>query len=112
MAWTKYLRAACSFGDNGSLFVSAMIFSCFLQGKTEVNCPAYYFSMLLRKQREKGGVLRCRQPGLSTSICRHKIVLRQVHALHEKRPISFRGASYAMDLCNESVRRKPGRCDL
>ena len=34
-----------------------------------------------------------------------------MHALHEKRPISFRGASYAMDLCNESVRRKPGRCD-
>ena len=48
------LRAACSFGDKGSLFVSAMIFSCFLQGKTEVYCPAYYFPMLLRKQREKG----------------------------------------------------------
>lgn len=54
MAWTKYLRAACSFGDNGSLFDSAIIFSCFLQGKTEVYCPAYYFSMFLRKQREKG----------------------------------------------------------
>ena len=26
MAWTKYLRAACSFGDKGSFFVSAMIF--------------------------------------------------------------------------------------
>lgn len=60
----------------------------------------------------KRGVLRCRQLGLSISISRHKVVLRQVHARHEKRPISFRGASYAMDLCNESVRRKPGRCDL
>ena len=60
----------------------------------------------------KRGVLRCRQPGLSISISRHKVVLGQVHVLHEKRPISFRGASYAMDLCNESVRRKPGRRDL
>lgn len=60
----------------------------------------------------KRGVLRCRQPGLSISISRHKVVLGQVHALHEMRPISFRGASYAMELCNESVRRKPGRCDL
>lgn len=48
------LRAACAFGDKGSLFVSAMIFSCFLQGKTKVYCPAYYLPMLLRKQREKG----------------------------------------------------------
>lgn len=60
----------------------------------------------------KRGVLWCRQPGLSISISRHKVVLGQVHALHKKRPISFRGASYAMDPCNESVRRKPGRCDL
>lgn len=60
----------------------------------------------------KREVLGCRQPGLSISISRHKVVLRQVHALHEKQPISFRGASCAMDLCNESVRRKPWRCDL
>lgn len=102
------LRAACAFGDKGSLFVSAMIFSCFLQGKTKVYCTAYYLPMLLRKQREKGSSL----PGLSISISRYKVVLGQVHALHEMRPISFRGASYAMDLCNEPVRRKPGRCDL
>lgn len=105
------LRAVCSFEDNGSPFVSAMIFSCFLQGKTEVYCPAHYFPMPLRNSVKKG-VLRCRQPGLSISISRYKVVLRQVHALHEKRPISLRGASRAMDLCNESVRRKPGRCDL
>lgn len=105
------LRAACSFGDKSSLFVSAMIFSCFMQGKTEVYCPAFYFPMPYESS-VKREVLGCRQPGLSISISRHKVVLRQVHVLHEKRPISFRGASYAMDLCNESVRRKPGRCDL
>ena len=111
MAWTKYLRAACSFGDKGFLFVSAMIFSCFLQGKTEVIAPPT-ISLCSYESSVKGGVLWCRQSGLSISISRHKVVLGQVHALHEMRPISFRGASYAMDLCNESVRRKPGRCDL
>lgn len=74
--------------------------------------PRLLFLYAPTKAAWKRGVLRCRQPGLSISISRHKVVLRQVRALHEKRRISFRGASYAMDPCNESVRRKPGRCDL
>lgn len=74
--------------------------------------PRLLFPYAPTKAAWKRGILRCRQLGLSISISRHKVVLRQVHALHEKRPISFRGASYAMDPCNESVRRKPGRCDL
>lgn len=67
------LRAACSFGDKDSLFVSAMIFSCFLQGKTG--------SLLLRlrsyESSVKRGVLMCRQPGLNISISRNKVVLRK-----------------------------------
>lgn len=76
--------------------------------------PRLLFPYAPTKAAWKGefSCVECRQPGLSISISRHKVVLRQVHALHEKRPISFRGASYAMNLCNESVRRKPGRCDL
>lgn len=62
--------------------------------------PRLLFLYAPTKAAWKRGVLRCRQTGLSISISRHKVVLRQVHALHEKRPISFRGASYAMDLCN------------
>lgn len=101
------LRAACAFGDKGSLFVSAMIFSCFLQGKTKVYCPAYYF-LCSYESSVKRGVLWCRQPGLSISISGHKVVLGQVHALHEMRPISFRGASYAMGLCNSRWGESPG----
>lgn len=74
--------------------------------------PRLLFPYVSTKAAWKRGVLRCWQPGLSISISRHKVVLRQVHVLHEKRPIGLRGASYAMDLCNESVRRKHGRRDL
>ena len=102
------LRAACSFGDKGFLFVFVHA-SC--KAKLKFIAPSA-ISLCFYESSVKGGVLRCRQPGLSISKSRHKVVLRQVHALHEKRPISFRGASYAMDLGNESVRRKPGRCDL
>ena len=105
------LRAACAFGDKGSLFVSAMIFHASCKAKLKFIAPPT-ISPCSYESSVKRGVLGCRQPGLSISISRHKVVLRQVHALHEKRPISIRGASYAMDPCNESVRRKPGRCDL
>lgn len=105
------LRVACSFGDKGSLFVSAMIFHASCKAKLKFIAPST-ISLCSYESSVKRGVLGCRRPGLSISISRHKVVLRQVHALHEKRPISLRGASYAMDLCNESVRRKPGRCDL
>ena len=89
--------------------------SSFLQWYFHASCKAKLkfidpptISLCSYETAWKKGFLRCRRPGLSISISRHKVVLRQVHALHEKRSISLRGASYAMDLGNESVGRKPG----